>query len=129
MVERLLIHKWYLYLTYFFQQFTSFQDKNYLKTQQLENIHPIRFKTFLNSWYIFNKRSLTQCQNIGSGFCLLIKYEELVMHPAVTSERVMKFLGEEWSENLLKRQDGSYMNIFKTERFSHKIVNFLLLIL
>lgn len=81
----------------------------------------------MNNWFTFNQNVANQCTKVGSNACLMIKYEDLVLHPESTLRRVIKFLGEEWSDKLLRHQDfiGTDISISKTEWSSHQIVIFL----
>ena len=65
---------------------------------------------------------------MGENFCLVVKYEDLCLHPESTLKRVISFLNEEWSNKLLNHHNfiGSDIIVSKTEWSSHQIVlNFL----
>ena len=66
----------------------------------------------------------SQCSNVGEEFCLVVKYEDLCLHPEKTLKRVVSFLIEEWSDKLLNHQNfiGSDIVVSKTEWSSHQIV-------
>ena len=68
---------------------------------------------------------MAQCEKVGNKFCLMIRYEDLVLHPEATLRRIMKFLGEEWSGKLLKHQDfiGTDIVLSKTEWSTLQVVS------
>lgn len=90
-----------------------------------EKINFRKYKTYLSSWATFNRKVSDDCKQIKA--CLLVRYEDLVLHPEKTLRNVMNFLGLNWTDELLKHQDhiGSEISISKTEWSSHQIVNLL----
>lgn len=81
------------------------------------------YSAYLRSWYTFNLNVTQQCNKIGREYCLLVKYEDLVLHPENTLKRVMLFLNEAWDEKLLKHYDYvDKIKISKSEWSSHQII-------
>jgi protein-tyrosine sulfotransferase len=79
--------------------------------------------SYLKTWEQFNFNALNQCQKIGPNHCLIVKYEDLVLHPENTIKKVMSFLNEPFNDRLLKHY--AYLNeikISKSEWSSHQIV-------
>jgi protein-tyrosine sulfotransferase len=81
------------------------------------------FISYLKTWEQFNFNALNQCQKIGPDHCLIVKYEDLVLHPENTIKKVVSFLNEPFNDRLLKHY--AYLNeikISKSEWSSHQIV-------
>jgi len=97
-----------------------------LMVQLKENLTWRKYRAYLSTWNQFNKDVTRQCDNVGQEFCLIVKYEDLCLHPKSTLERVIQFLNENWSDKLLNHQNfiGSDIIVSKTEWSSHQIVNF-----
>jgi len=74
-----------------------------LKVQ--ESMTPKMYGMYLKAWYEFNRDNMRECKKIGPDFCLIVKYEDLVLHPEKTLKNVMKFLNEEWNNELLRHHD------------------------
>lgn len=96
-----------------------------LMTQLKEKINSETFRSFLATWIAFNEHVSHSCSNIGTQFCLIVKYEDLVLHPEKVLRKVMLFLDEEWTDELLRHQDhiGKEIKISKTEWSTHQIVS------
>ena len=96
-----------------------------LMVQIREKMLPSVFRAYLANWSSFNRKANKICHKIGSKYCLRVKYEDLVLHPEQTLRTVIKFLGESWSDELLKHQEhfGSKISVSKTEWSSHQIVS------
>lgn len=93
-------------------------------TQVKETMTFKKYRSYLNSWKTFNTRANDDCKKLGENYCLLVRYEDLVLHPKASLERVVNFLGVKWTDELLKHQDhiGNEIAVSKTEWSSHQIV-------
>ncbi len=98
----------------------------YFKVKENQLINVSKFRSYLHDWYKFNKLTMDQCKKVGNKFCLLIRYEDFVLHSESTLRHIMEFLDEEWSEKLLRHQDfiGTDVTISKSEWSSQQIVSF-----
>ena len=97
----------------------SYSLINQIFNYQTENL----YASHLKIWYQFNLQTERQCQKIGPNHCLIVKYEDLVLHPENTIKKVMSFLNEPFNDRLLKHY--AYLNeikISKSEWSSHQIV-------
>ena len=59
------------------------------------------FKSFIATWNAFNRYVSSQCSFIGAYGCLMVKYEDLVLNSSETLIKVTKFLGIDWTDDLL----------------------------
>jgi protein-tyrosine sulfotransferase len=59
---------------------------------------------FLSDWNEANNNTYSQCLQVGSGRCLVIHYERLVMNSKGTMKRVAEFLGLSWSDAFLHHE-------------------------
>jgi len=102
-----------------------------LMVQLKENLIWSKYRSYLSTWNQFNKDVSNQCDKVGKEFCLIVKYEDLCLHPQSTLERVIQFLNEQWTDKLLNHQNfiGSDIIVSKTEWSSHQIVNMFLFLL
>ena len=44
------------------------------------------------------------CDKMGRDKCLLVQYEQLVLHPRKTMEKVLNFLGINWDSSVLRKE-------------------------
>ena len=45
-----------------------------------------------------------QCKKVGPSYCMPVKYEDLVLHPRPMLEKILKFAGLEWNENVMNHE-------------------------
>lgn len=82
----------------------------------------------LESWNNLVESMNEQCSSIGSERCILVRYEQLVLHPRKTMERLLGFLGLPWEETVLHHeqfinQDGDNgIKVSNRERSSDQVV-------
>uniref|UniRef100_A0A1B6DNH9 Protein-tyrosine sulfotransferase n=1 Tax=Clastoptera arizonana TaxID=38151 RepID=A0A1B6DNH9_9HEMI len=67
-----------------------------------------------------------QCQLVGQNRCMLVYYEQLVLHPAHWMRRILKFLDVPWNESVLHHEDqinkpGGVI-LSKVERSSDQVI-------
>lgn len=46
-----------------------------------------------------------QCQLVGSSRCMMVYYEQLVLHPAQWMRDILKFLDVPWNESVLHHEE------------------------
>ena len=92
------------------------------KTKQFVN--STNFETQLKAWTIMSTSMYLQCKQLIHSHCIMIRYEDLVTHPKDEISKILSFLGEKWSENVLKHQEfiGSEIEVSKTEWSTSDIV-------
>lgn len=61
-----------------------------------------KFRVYLSSWNSYNRYVDQECINLGEKYCFQVKYENLVTNSTNQLEKLMKFLDEPWSDELLK---------------------------
>ncbi|XP_057372672.1 protein-tyrosine sulfotransferase 2-like isoform X1 [Daphnia carinata] len=67
-----------------------------------------------------------ECQSVGPSRCLMVHYEQLVLHPQVWMEKILQFLDVPWDdvvlhhEQLINRPGG--ISLSKVERSSDQVV-------
>ncbi|KAK0425726.1 hypothetical protein QR680_009346 [Steinernema hermaphroditum] len=65
-----------------------------------------------------------QCLEVGPTRCLMVHYEELVLHPESQMRRLLKFLDIKWDDKVLHHEDlvGKDIRLSKTERSTDQVV-------
>ena len=66
------------------------------------------FEASLQKWNSIISSMYTQCQKVGPTKCMMVFYEQLVLHPAQVMTDVLKFLEIPWDERVMHHQD--YIN-------------------
>jgi protein-tyrosine sulfotransferase len=46
-----------------------------------------------------------QCQQVGPNVCLMVHYEQLVLHPNATIGNILKFLNLTWVDSVLHHEE------------------------
>lgn len=54
------------------------------------------------------KTMLKECEELGPDKCLKVKYEDLVLHPKPEMEKILKYLGLPWMDEVLHHEQ--YIN-------------------
>ncbi|XP_077976174.1 protein-tyrosine sulfotransferase A-like [Styela clava] len=47
---------------------------------------------------------LNKCEELGKKYCLLVKYEQLILKPVTQTKRIFKFLGIPWNDEVLHHE-------------------------
>ena len=65
-----------------------------------------------------------QCTRLTESHCIIVKYENLITQSKKEIKRVLDFLGESWSDNVMKHHEliGSEVELSKQEWSSQDIV-------
>lgn len=64
------------------------------------------YRDCLSKWSQAIEVMLFQCTNVGSTRCMSIRYENLVLRPRTTMERVLEFLNVPWHEGVLHHEEA-----------------------
>ena len=80
---------------------------------------------YLNTWDSFNRKNYKQCVDVGEEFCMLVRYEDLVLKTRETLVRVSKFLGIEYIDDFMRHQEffGEKIAVSKSEWSTDQIKN------
>jgi protein-tyrosine sulfotransferase len=84
-----------------------------------------KFLSYYNSWSTYNKLIDTECAEMGSSYCITIRYEDLVTNAPLVLRRVVRFLNETWTDELLQHEKyfGSQIKVSKLEWSTLQIKN------
>ncbi|XP_049776260.1 protein-tyrosine sulfotransferase-like [Schistocerca cancellata] len=67
-----------------------------------------------------------QCREVGPSRCLMVPYEQLVLHPRQWMARVLKFLDVPWNESVLHHEElinkPGGVSLSKVERSSDQVI-------
>ncbi|XP_076140128.1 protein-tyrosine sulfotransferase 2 [Alosa pseudoharengus] len=64
------------------------------------------YRDCLSKWNRAIQGMFWQCQQVGTHRCLEVHYEDLVLHPRASLERVLRFLEMDWHEGVLHHEDA-----------------------
>ncbi|XP_072921837.1 protein-tyrosine sulfotransferase 2-like [Hemitrygon akajei] len=68
----------------------------------------------------------SQCMEVGSSRCLSVYYEQLVLHPKKTMEKIMTFLDIPWSDAVLHHEEligkAGGVSLSKIERSTDQVI-------
>jgi len=84
---------------------------------------PMVFREFLQhitNWNRANSIGLGRCSVMGPEYCLMVKYESLVNEPESTIKEITKFLGIDFTEDMLHHDD-----FLKSDKLSLTNVGFI----
>lgn len=59
----------------------------------------------MQKWNTATEVMFAQCRQVGPDRCMLVYYEQLVLHPKVWMERITTFLGLPWNDVVLHHED------------------------
>jgi protein-tyrosine sulfotransferase len=62
------------------------------------------FRSCLQKWNQAMEVMYYQCMRVGPENCLLVYYEQLVLHPKVWMEKILRFLNIPWNEDVLHHE-------------------------
>lgn len=56
-----------------------------------------------------------QCREVGAERCLMVYYEQLVLHPEKEMRRILEYLRLPWDESVLKHEEliGKQISVSK----------------
>lgn len=58
----------------------------------------------LDKWNTAMEVMFAQCRQVGPDRCMLVYYEQLVLHPTVWTQRIAAFLQLPWEEAMLHHE-------------------------
>lgn len=58
----------------------------------------------MEKWNAASQTMYNQCTEVGAERCLAVPYEQLVLHPKVWLEKILKFLDVPWHESVLHHE-------------------------
>jgi protein-tyrosine sulfotransferase len=63
-----------------------------------------KFLNFFDSWNSYNRIIDTECDRLGPKFCITVRYEDLITDMKRVLQRVVAFLNETWTDELLRHE-------------------------
>jgi hypothetical protein len=93
-----------------------------------ESMNALTLKKYLKTWNSYNYIVNIQCKHVGSEYCLLVKYEDLVMKTKETVKKIADFLNLTWTDEFLhhERYVGNKVIVSETEWSTDQMYTFLL---
>ncbi|KAL2099858.1 hypothetical protein ACEWY4_004252 [Coilia grayii] len=64
------------------------------------------YRDCLSKWNRAVQSMFQQCSQVGSARCLELHYEDLVLHPRASLQRVLRFLDIRWHEGVLHHEEA-----------------------
>lgn len=82
------------------------------------------FRQCLTKWNSNIKIMYDQCLLVGKFHCMMIYYEQLVLHPEQEMRKLLLFLDLPWNSSVLSHEKhiGSAISLSKTERSSDQVI-------
>ncbi|TRY67835.1 hypothetical protein TCAL_03112 [Tigriopus californicus] len=84
------------------------------------------YRQCLTKWNAAISAMNDQCNELGPDGCLRVYYEQLVLHPREWMEKILKFLGLPWKEEVLHHEQQinkpNGISLSKVERSSDQVV-------
>ena len=82
------------------------------------------FKSSFLNWNNITQIMYSQCLAIGSERCQLVFYENLVLHPKIEIEKILKFLEVPWHNAVLNHENyiGKKISLSKSEKSSDQVI-------
>uniref|UniRef100_A0A0N5A9A6 Protein-tyrosine sulfotransferase n=1 Tax=Syphacia muris TaxID=451379 RepID=A0A0N5A9A6_9BILA len=82
------------------------------------------YRQCLEKWNTAITTMYQQCQSVGGYRCLMVYYEQLVLHPEEQMRRVLNFLDIPWNESVLHHETliGKDISLSKVEKSSDQVV-------
>lgn len=94
-----------------------------------ESLTMRKFVTYFNTWNSYNRFIDTECLKLGNETCITVKYEDLVTNTKYELQRVIRFLNETWTDELLRHEQHFHDEIkvsnleWSTSQIRNKIYN------
>ena len=91
--------------------------------QNKEQLTFLRMRPYLQTWNTYAKQAVRNCESAGPDICLMVRYETLILHPKETILKVMEFLNETYTEDLLQHEKfiGDRIKLSPTEWSSDQV--------
>lgn len=59
----------------------------------------------LSEWSRLIRKMYKECADMAPGVCLVVYYERLVQKPESEMRRILSFLEEQWSDNVIRHEE------------------------
>lgn len=80
----------------------------------------------MTKWNTAIETMHNQCKDIGSEQCMMVYYEQLVLHPEDSMRKILKFLDVPWNESVLHHEQfinkPNGVSLSKVERSSDQVI-------
>lgn len=63
------------------------------------------YRQCLTKWNSAIQSMYEQCKHVGSSRCLMVHYEQLVLHPSESMHKILEFLDVPWNDSVLHHED------------------------
>lgn len=84
------------------------------------------YRQCMQKWNQAISTMYEQCKEIGEDRCLIVHYEQLVLQPKTSMERILNFLNIPWNDNVLHHEDfinqADGVVLSKVERSSDQVI-------
>ncbi|XP_063238776.1 protein-tyrosine sulfotransferase-like [Bacillus rossius redtenbacheri] len=84
------------------------------------------YRQCLTKWNAAIQVMHAQCREVGASRCLMVPYEQLVLHPRGWMERILGFLDVPWNESVLHHEElinkPGGVSLSKVERSSDQVI-------
>lgn len=84
------------------------------------------YRDCLTKWSSAIQAMLSQCMAVGSRRCLTVRYEDLVLRPRTSMQRVLLFLQSPWHEGVLHHEEAigqpGGVSLSRTERSTDQVI-------
>jgi protein-tyrosine sulfotransferase len=82
------------------------------------------YRDCLERWNMIIETMYNQCQEVGSKSCLIVKYEQLVIHPEENLRKIFEFLNITWNEAVLHHEKfiGDEVSLSKSEKSTDQVI-------
>ncbi|KAK7125419.1 hypothetical protein R3I93_020937 [Phoxinus phoxinus] len=84
------------------------------------------YRDCLTKWSNAIEVMLSQCMAVGQRRCMAVRYEDLVLQPRATMQRVLHFLKSPWDEGVLHHEEAigrpGGVSLSRTERSTDQVI-------
>ncbi|XP_043087345.1 protein-tyrosine sulfotransferase 2 [Puntigrus tetrazona] len=84
------------------------------------------YRDCLTKWSNAIEAMLSQCMAVGRRRCMTVRYEDLVLQPRATMQRVLHFLNSPWHEGVLHHEEAigqpGGVSLSRTERSTDQVI-------
>ncbi|XP_067253609.1 protein-tyrosine sulfotransferase 2 [Chanodichthys erythropterus] len=84
------------------------------------------YRDCLTKWSNAIEVMLSQCMAVGQRRCMTVRYEDLVLKPRATMQRVLRFLNSPWHEGVLHHEEAigqpGGVSLSRTERSTDQVI-------
>ncbi|KAK6637889.1 hypothetical protein RUM44_008311 [Polyplax serrata] len=84
------------------------------------------YRQCLTKWNSAIQSMYEQCKHVGSSRCLMVHYEQLVLHPSESMHKILEFLDVPWNDSVLHHEDHinkpGGVSLSKVEKSSDQVI-------